>query len=153
MRTAKTDQMGRMPRLIWVFAGRTCHFVGFVMKRLILLFVRIATYHEDHKACQVERRSSLIRVYTVCHSVCIFWTHYCSVWLGQAMMLGSFQCHGVLLLWNMIGQGPAVLAAGAGRVGCFLIFSSHLSYFPFLMPHLLGDGWTFWNIVVSAVIT
>ena len=21
-------------------------------------------------------RSSLIRVYTVCHSVCIFWTHY-----------------------------------------------------------------------------
>ena len=25
------DQTGRMPRLIWVFAGRTCHFVGFVM--------------------------------------------------------------------------------------------------------------------------
>ena len=25
-----------MPRLIWVFAGRTCHFVGFVMRRLIL---------------------------------------------------------------------------------------------------------------------
>ena len=24
-----------MPRLIWVFAGRTCHFVGFVMRRLI----------------------------------------------------------------------------------------------------------------------
>ena len=28
------DQIGRMPRLIWVFAGRTCHFVGFVMRRL-----------------------------------------------------------------------------------------------------------------------
>ena len=25
------DQIGRMPRLIWVFAGRTGHFVGFVM--------------------------------------------------------------------------------------------------------------------------
>ena len=25
---------GWMPRLIWVFAGRTCHFVGFVMRRL-----------------------------------------------------------------------------------------------------------------------
>ena len=25
----------RMPRLIWVFAGRTCHFAGFVMLRLI----------------------------------------------------------------------------------------------------------------------
>ena len=32
MRTAKTDQTGRMPRLIWVFAGRTYHFVGFVMR-------------------------------------------------------------------------------------------------------------------------
>ena len=31
-----SDQTGRMPRLIWVFAGRTCHFVGFVMRRLIL---------------------------------------------------------------------------------------------------------------------
>ena len=29
-----TDQTGRMPRLIWVFAGRTCHFVGFVMRRI-----------------------------------------------------------------------------------------------------------------------
>ena len=30
-----SDQTGRMPRLISVFAGRTCHFVGFVMRRLI----------------------------------------------------------------------------------------------------------------------
>ena len=29
-----SDQTWRMPRLIWVFAGRTCHFVGFVMRRL-----------------------------------------------------------------------------------------------------------------------
>ena len=26
-----SDQTGRIPRLIWVFAGHTCHFVGFVM--------------------------------------------------------------------------------------------------------------------------
>ena len=26
-----SDQTGRMPRLIWVIAGCTCHFVGFVM--------------------------------------------------------------------------------------------------------------------------
>ena len=31
-----SDQTGRMPRLIWVFAGRTCHFVGVVTMRLIL---------------------------------------------------------------------------------------------------------------------
>ena len=30
-----SDQTGRMPRLIWVFAGRTGHLVGFVMSRLI----------------------------------------------------------------------------------------------------------------------
>ena len=30
----ESDQTGWMPRLIWVFAGRTCHFVGFVMKQL-----------------------------------------------------------------------------------------------------------------------
>ena len=35
------------------------------------------------------------------------------------MVLGSFQCRGVLLLSHMVGQGPAVLAAGAGRVGFF----------------------------------
>ena len=29
-----SDQSGRMPRLNWVFAGRTCHFVGFVTMRL-----------------------------------------------------------------------------------------------------------------------
>ena len=29
-----SDQNGQMPRLVWVFAGRTCHFVGFVMRWL-----------------------------------------------------------------------------------------------------------------------
>ena len=62
--------------------------------------------------------------------------------LVRVMVLGSFQCRGVLLLWHMVRQGPAVLAAGAGRVGC-IFFSTRLSYLPFLMPHLLGDGCTF----------
>ena len=30
-----SDQIVQMSRLIWVFAGRTGHFVGFVMQRLI----------------------------------------------------------------------------------------------------------------------
>ena len=33
------DQTGRMPRLIWVFAGCTGHFIGFVM--LWLKFLNI----------------------------------------------------------------------------------------------------------------
>ena len=31
-----SDQTRQMPKLIWVFAGRTCHLVGFVMRRLKL---------------------------------------------------------------------------------------------------------------------
>ena len=33
-----SDQSGWMPRLIWVYAGRTCHIVGFVVLRLIYLY-------------------------------------------------------------------------------------------------------------------
>ena len=46
------------------------------------------------------------------------------------MALGSFQCRGVLLLLHIAGQGPAVLAAGAGRVGyiyIYIFFFFHLS--------------------------
>ena len=56
------------------------------------------------------------------------------------MVLGSFQCRG--LLWDMVGQGPAVLAADVGRMGCCFILYLH-----FLIPPLLGDGLTFRNIV------
>ena len=35
---AKTDQTGRIPRLIWVFVGHTGQSVGFVMLWLIFLF-------------------------------------------------------------------------------------------------------------------
>ena len=33
-----------------------------------------------------------------------------------------FQCRGVLLIWIIVGQGPVVLAVGAGG-GCLDIFS------------------------------
>ena len=35
MDSEDSDQTGQMPRLIRVFAGRTCPSVGFVMRRLI----------------------------------------------------------------------------------------------------------------------
>ena len=53
-------------------------------------------------------------------------TIYRTGWLGWAMVLGSFQCLGVLLLLYIVGQGPAVLAAGAGRVG-YIFYIFHLS--------------------------
>ena len=36
-----SNQTGQMLRLIWVFTGGTCHFVGFVMMRLLLF-----NYHQ-----------------------------------------------------------------------------------------------------------
>ena len=40
-----SDQTWRMPRLIWVFAGRTLHFVCFVVLRLILFFIQLQICH------------------------------------------------------------------------------------------------------------
>ena len=46
--------------------------------------------------------------------------------LGWAMVLGSFQCRGVLLLLHIVGQGPAVLAARDGWA-IFFFYMFHLS--------------------------
>ena len=37
----------------------------------------------------------------------------------------NFQCRDVLLIWIIVGQGPTVLAEGAGG-GCFDIFLSSI---------------------------
>ena len=53
MQTAKTDQTGWMPRLIWIFAGCS-HFVGFVVRRLII----IDEFHEkipEPCLCKINR--------------------------------------------------------------------------------------------------
>ena len=46
-----SDQTGLMPRLIWVFAGRTCHFVGFAMRWLIKVLIEqeIKWVYTDNK--------------------------------------------------------------------------------------------------------
>ena len=60
-------------------------------------------------------------------------TSYKSGWLGRAMVLGNFQCRVVLQLWHVVGQVPAVLAAGAGWWAVlFCFFFSHLVYPIFL---------------------
>ena len=61
-----SDQTGRMPRLIWVFAGLSCHFVGFVMRRLICFFI----------------------LYTLLFVFCIFFLVYwvgCGFWLWHSL--------------------------------------------------------------------
>ena len=42
------DQIGWMPRLIWVLAGHTCHLVGFVMRRLIFTVAKIKNSRHKH---------------------------------------------------------------------------------------------------------
>ena len=62
----------------------------------------------------------------------VLWPFSPCGWLVRAMVLGSFQCWGVLRLWHIVGQASSVLAAGAGRVDCFLFYffiSSILSSF------------------------
>ena len=57
--------------------------------------------------------------------------------------------------WHIVGQGFAVLVAGAGWVGCFLcvfFISSILSFLFYCLISWETNGHD-WNIVVSAVIT
>ena len=39
---------------------------------------------------------------------------------GRAMVLGSFQCQGVLLLWHMVGQGACCACSKCGKGGLFI---------------------------------
>ena len=61
-------QTGRMPRLIWVFAGRTCHFVGFVMMRLIShTYVIYWIWYNENASVQILGLIRLNRANTRCH--------------------------------------------------------------------------------------
>ena len=55
-----SDQTGRMLRLIWVFAGRTDPFVGFVMRRLISSYC--SWMRENDKICKSPRFHILFRL-------------------------------------------------------------------------------------------
>ena len=48
------------------------------------------------------------------------------------MVLGKLPVPGVLLIWIRVGQGPSVLAVGAGG-GCLDIFSL-VYHFSFFLP-------------------
>ena len=57
----------------------------------------------------------------------------------------NFQCRGVLLTWITVGQGPIVLAVGAG--GCCLDIFSLIYQFSFLSPSLGGGRVVRWSWV------
>ena len=72
-----SDQTGRMPKLIWVFAGRTYHFDGFVVRRhncvcqvgFVLSSIVTTTLAEDGAVRWADRhlsRDSTIPTNCVC---------------------------------------------------------------------------------------
>ena len=63
-----SNQTGRMPRLIWVVAGRTCHFVGFIMGRLIFclswfLYLKLCKTCKKYKNILKKHISYLFTVF------------------------------------------------------------------------------------------
>ena len=51
-----SDHTGWMPRLIWVFSGRTCHFVGFVMRRLQFITFLEGYQDVEHKSAWKKKK-------------------------------------------------------------------------------------------------
>ena len=49
------------------------------------------------------------------------------------MVLGNFRCHGVLLLWIKVEQGPTVVTVGEGGNGLAILYLSiFVLYFLFI---------------------
>ena len=62
-----SDQTGRMPRLIWVFAGHTCHFSGFVVRRPSYLF-HLQLLRINQASKKKITRFFFIKSYLICLS-------------------------------------------------------------------------------------
>ena len=73
-----SDQTGRMPRLIWVFGGRPCHFVGFVMRRLNVSLRKLVKFGRFWQSGV-----------HMCHTV--FWSRrfFCESWRGTDTICGK----------------------------------------------------------------
>ena len=54
---------------------------------------------------------------------------------SRAIVLGTFQCLGVLLIWTIEGQGPTVLAVDAGGYYLDFYLSSIISLFVLTLSH------------------
>ena len=87
-----SDQTGQMPRLIWVFAGRTGHFVGFVMRQLKWGNILLSLFHP----CSV----SIPSMFYLC-SIHIFSSNRCC-W--------AIRLHGILCSKAVIGMSAKYCA-------------------------------------------
>ena len=57
-----SDQTGQMLRQNWVFAGSTCHFVGFVMRRLIIFIIIFNMSRAMRKCVLCHMRTTKVQI-------------------------------------------------------------------------------------------
>ena len=82
-----SDQTRRMPRLIWVFAGRTCHFVGFVV--LWLKSSETPTLFQSGIACSSKwlKGEKKLKQHTLFKfSYNYLWSSYLYKWLDPSWL-------------------------------------------------------------------
>ena len=123
MRTAKTlIRLGGLPRLIWVFAGHTCHFVGFVMRRLNCV-TQDNCLTSRGKPCDAEQLPLWQNFLSAPHNHYRFWFSFMSIFIvfrfenvfrfhimfvsfscdfSDTHILARFKSHFFLLLQDMI---------------------------------------------------
>ena len=105
-----SDQTGQVPRLNWVFTGRTCHFVGFVMRQLaccsppcfLWLWSPASVSHTVFAPCVQNNWSTswedlsselciLVRLKPIC-SAKISWNFGCSDYRSNFIIVGTWPC-------------------------------------------------------------
>ena len=92
-----SDQTGQMPRMIWVFALHTCHFVGFVMRQLLSIWYCV--YHESKGADQTaDAAADLHRCcsYIALTGFVMMWLIRKSVWkrqIDETWLFAGWACH------------------------------------------------------------
>ena len=83
-----SDQTGRVPRLIWVFAGRTCSFVGFVVRWLIYRF--IVFFFGALKKNQRTYQIMFMRfIFIFCVCICFFLIYFIKAYVGVHIWIAS----------------------------------------------------------------
>ena len=92
-----SDKTGRMPRLIWVLDGRTCQFVGFVMRRLVSrYFCTSGKPEQSYSSCCFSFLERMAK-YMLLRS-----TNFCSLVLHHCSHAASSSLHEIF--WSACGH-------------------------------------------------
>ena len=137
-----SDQPGWMPRLIWVFAGRTCHFVGFVMTRLIYkvlivlidwlilcpVMCKLSELFTNEPRHDKTNKMSVRPVKTqISLGICPVWSEslLCTQWVAKDPRF----LHADSEDSDQTGRMPRLIWVFAGRTAILLVLSSRLKCF------------------------